>query len=313
MFDFIQNIDPVAFYIPIPEFLQNALGLEAQYGIFWYGIIITIGIAIGAYWGGREIEKRGQNVDHYYNGLIVAVVSGYLFARLTYVILDFMQGNGAQYDSLGRILNPRYGGLNILGGFIGAFAICLIYLRWYKLRFWHYADVAGGALLIAQAIGRWGNLINQELYGPPTTLPWGILIGQQHRLTEYAALPAETRFHPTFLYESLALLIGFVVLVWLNGRKRDSWKPGTLFGIFLIWWGGNRAWIEFFRPDQVAIGSSPITYSMIAAVLLALVGVYILLDLYDKLPESAISRRRRRRRTLKPKPRRDEETVSSNQ
>ncbi len=310
MFDFLQNIDPVAFRIPVPAFLQEQLGTE--FGIYWYGIIVTLGIAIGAFWGGREIEKRKQDFDQYYNGLILAVFSGYFFARLTYVLLDMIQGNGARYISLGDVVNPRSGGLNILGGFIGAAVVCLIFTRWQKLRFWHYADVAGGALLIAQAIGRWGNAINQELYGPPTTLPWGVLIEPIHRLPEFAALPPETRFHPTFLYESIALLIGFLLFaLWLNGRNRDSWKPGTLFGIFLVWWGGNRAWIEFFRPDQVSIGNTPITYSMIAAVLLALVGGYILLYLYGKLPESAVMRRRRRRRLLKPKPRREEESVSS--
>ena len=302
MFDSIQ-IDRVAFSIPIPEFLQGLLG--TQLDIFWYGILVTLGIIIGVVWAAREIDKRGQNVDELYNGVILVVFAGYFFARLTYVILDVI--DGGQYETLGQVLNIRAGGVNILGGFIGAVLVAIVYLRWRKLKLWHYADVTGPALLIAQAVGRWGNFINQELYGPPTEKLWGILIDPQYRLAEYsnlAVFPETTRFHPTFLYESLALLIGFVLLLVLNGRYRNTWRPGTLFGLFLIWWGGNRAWIEFFRPDQATIGSSPITYSMVTAVIILLAGILVLLSRYDKLPESSRSRRRRRR-AVKPKPRRN--------
>jgi phosphatidylglycerol---prolipoprotein diacylglyceryl transferase len=302
MLDFLQT-DPVAFTIPI----------GGGFPIYWYGIIVTIGIAIGAWWGGRELNRRGENPDEFYNGLILVIISGYLFARLWYVIQDVIAGNGANYSSLWDVINIRAGGANILGGFVGAAVVAYLYVRWRRLDFWTYADVAGPALLIAQAVGRWGNFINQELYGPPTDLPWGILIEVPNRIfpyTDISSFPVDTRFHPTFLYESLWLFAGFLLLLFLNGRNRDKWKEGTLFGLFLIWWGGGRAWIEFFRPDQPSFGDGPITYSMVFAVLLALAGVYVLLSLYDKLPQSArIQRRRRRsqRRVRKPKPKREEE------
>ncbi|MEZ4511915.1 MAG: prolipoprotein diacylglyceryl transferase [Chloroflexota bacterium] len=300
MLDFLKT-DPIAFTIPIGE---------NGFPIFWYGILVTIGIAIGAWWAVREIARRNQNVDEFYNGLILVVFVGYLFARLTYVLLDVIDGNSGQYSGIIDVLNIRSGGVNILGGFVGAFLAAVIFMRWRRLNFWHYADVAGPALLIAQAIGRWGNFINQELYGPPTELPWGITIDPRFRLPQFADLsvyPVETRFHPTFLYESLWLLLGFIILLVLNARYRDQWRPGTLFGLFLVWWGGGRTWIEFFRPDQPAIGGSAITYSMITALLIALVGVVILLQRYDRLPETGAAARRRRRRTMKPKPRRTEQ------
>jgi phosphatidylglycerol:prolipoprotein diacylglycerol transferase len=289
------NIDPVAFTIPIGE----------GFAIYWYGIIVTFGIAVGAFWAGREIQRRGYSVDELYNALIVVIVSGYFFARLTYVFLDVL--GGGQYDSLIDVINVRQGGVNILGGFIGAAFVGWIYVRWRDLPFWDYADVAGPGLLIAQAIGRWGNFINQELYGPPTDLPWGILIDPFHRLPQYSDLalyPPETRFHPTFLYESIWLFTGFVVLVYLNNRYRGKWEAGALFGLFLIWWGLGRTIIEFFRPDQVTIGNSPITYSMVIAFILAVTGLYIFLDRTGKFSMSSESRRRRRR-IYKPKPRRD--------
>ncbi|MBP6016826.1 MAG: prolipoprotein diacylglyceryl transferase [Candidatus Promineofilum sp.] len=289
------NIDPIAFTIPIGD----------GFPIYWYGIIVTLGIAIGVIWAAREIAKRNQNVDEFFNGLIIVILSGYIFARLTYVLLEVFGGRGDQFQSFLDVINIRSGGINILGGFIGAAIMGWLYIRRKRLNFWHYADVAGPALLIAQGIGRWGNFINQELYGPPTTRPWGILIEPPYRLPQYSDLtqfPLETRFHPTFLYESFWLLLGFVVLLFLNHKYRDKWRPGTLFGVFLIWWGAGRAFIEFFRPDQPTVGSSVITYSFLMAIGLALVGVWIVLSRNHRAPQIT---GRRRQRVLKPKPRRE--------
>ena len=292
MFDAIQ-IDPVAFTIP----------LFGGVDIFWYGIIITLGIMAGAMWAGREIEKRGQSSDELYNGLILVVFSGYFFARLTYVLFDVIGGDGYQYDSLWDVVNIRAGGVNILGGFVGALVVGTLYVRMRKLAFWHYADVAGPALLLAQAIGRWANFINQELYGQPTGSSWGLLIDEPNRLLMYrdlTAFPLDTRFHPTFLYESVMLFIGFVLLVWLNGRYRDQWNSGSLFGVFMIWWGGNRAWVELFRPDQTTIGDTFVTYSMLLSIAIALGGVYVLLLRNGKLPDRA-QKKREKKRVRKPK------------
>jgi len=296
MFDGI-TIDPVAFTIPIGN----------GFDIHWYGIIVTLGIAIGVVWAGREVKKRGGNVDDFYNGLILVILSGFIFARLWYVLQEIIAGRGGQYNSFGELINIRAGGLNILGGFIGAAVVAYIWVRLKGLDFWLYADVAGPALLIAQSFGRWGNFINQELYGPPTTLPWGLLIDAQHRIAPYndlATYPLDTRFHPTFLYESLWLLAGFLLLVFLNSRYRDKWNSGTIFGGFMIWWGVGRAWVELFRPDQPKFGDSVISYSMVLSLLLAVAGVLVILYRYDKLPFGNQAKRRRKR-IYKPKPKRE--------
>lgn len=299
MLDFLK-IDPVAFTIPVGD----------GFNIYWYGIIVTLGIALGAWWAGREIDRRGGDPDELYNGLLIVVIAGYAFARGWYVLQDVLAGNAAQYESILDVINIRAGGANILGGFVGATLVAFLYLRWRKLDFWTYADVAGPALLIAQAIGRWGNFINQELYGPPTDLPWGILIDTSNRIAPYndlATYPLDTRFHPTFLYESILLFLGFIVLLRLNNRYRDEWKRGTLFGFFMIWWGIGRFIVEFFRPDQPAFGDGPITYSMVLSLIFAIAGLVLVLDRFDKLPESAAAQRRRRRRVRKPKPQRSAE------
>lgn len=294
MLDSLQT-DPIAFTIPIGD----------GFPIYWYGILITIGIALGVWWAAREVVRRGGDEDTFYTGVLIVVISGYVFARLWYVLQEVIAGRGDQYQTLLDVINIRQGGANILGGFIGAALLGIWYIRRKRLNFWNYADVAGPALLLAQAIGRWGNFINQELYGPPTELPWGILIDPANRIAQYRSLPATTRFHPTFLYESLWLFAGFILLVYLNRRFREQWKPGTLFALFLIWWGGGRTWIELFRPDQPAFGDSFVTYSMVLAFLLALAGVYLLLALYDRLPEGFPGSQRRRRRVRKPRPRRE--------
>ncbi|MCK5922121.1 MAG: prolipoprotein diacylglyceryl transferase, partial [Methylococcales bacterium] len=272
MLDGIQ-IDPVAFTIPFGQ----------GFDVYWYGIIIMIGVSLGTWWGSREIARRGESPDELLNGLLLVLVVGYFCARISYVILDILGGNGSNYETAFDWINLRAGGVNILGGFLGAFVAAYIFISWRKLKLWHFADVTGPILLLAQAIGRWGNFINQELYGPPTDKPWGILIDMNNRLPQYRSLPVDTRFHPTFLYESILLLIGFIVLVVLNNRNRDNWKPGTLFDLFLIWWGSQRVFIEFFRPDQTTIGDSIITYSMVISAFIALGGVYGLLKRSGKL------------------------------
>lgn len=290
MFDGFQP-DPVAFTIPI----------GGGFPIYWYGILVTLGIAIGAWWGAREAAKRGLNVDEFFNGLIIVILSGYLFARLGYVLLEVLGGRGDQFTSLIDVINIRQGGINILAGFVGAAVVAYLYLKWRRLPFWPYADIAGPALLIAQGIGRWGNWLNQELYGPPTTLPWGISIDAAHRLPQYSDLtqfPLTTHFHPTWLYESIWLILGFFVLVFINNKYRDEWKPGALFGLFLLWWGSGRAVLEFLRPDQPTIGGSPITYSMVVSFLLALLGLWIFLN---KSETTIVSRNKR---VTKPKPQR---------
>ncbi len=294
MLDGLQ-LDPVAFTIPIGD----------GFPIYWYGILVTIGIAVGALWGAREASKRGLNVDEFFNGLILVVFSGYFFARLTYVLLEVLDGNGDQFSSFLDVINIRQGGINILGGFIGAALVGYLYLRWRRLDFWKYADVAGPSLLIAQAIGRFGNFINQELYGPPTDLPWGILIDAQNRLPQFADLtqfPVETRFHPTFLYESLLLFLGFIILATLSSKYRDVWNSGVIFGLFMMWWGGGRFVVEFFRPDQATVGDSIITFSMIMSLGLVVAGLLVVLQRSGRI--SIGSRRKKKRKVTKPKPQR---------
>jgi phosphatidylglycerol---prolipoprotein diacylglyceryl transferase len=289
------------------------------FAIRWYGLLIVGGAVAAAYVGSIEARRKREDPDHAWNLLIWCLLLGILGARV-YHVLSSPAGNsrGFEYYFIEQpfatlnlfgaaipfptALMIWEGGIGIFGGVVGGILAVFIYTRRYQLNAWRWLDNLAPGMLLAQAIGRWGNFINQELYGPPTDLPWGILIEPQYRLAQYAnltAFPPDTRFHPTFLYESIMLLVGFLLLAWLNSRYRDRWVRGTLFGVFLIWWGGNRAWIELFRPDQTTVGDTFITYSMILSLGIALAGVLVILSRYEKLPK-----RSKRKRPLKPKPKR---------
>jgi hypothetical protein len=135
-------------------------------------------------------------------------------------------------------------------------------------------------MLIGQAIGRIANFINQELYGPPTTLPWGIPISAEHRLPEFANLPASTRFHPTFAYEMLWNIFAASLLLWLSRRYEKQFKPGALFAGWLVMAGVGRILIEFFRPDQPKIGNLGFSYSSLVFALMAAAGAILLMARY---------------------------------
>ena len=141
-------------------------------------------------------------------------------------------------------------------------------------------------MLIGQAIGRWGNFANQELYGPPTTLPWGIPIDAYHRISPFDDLtryPLTTRFHPDFLYESLWNLIGFVLLLVLGRKFASKLKEGDLFLIYLIWYPMGRLWVESLRPDAWRIGSIP-TAQIISIALIALAAAMLVIRHLSRSP-----------------------------
>ncbi len=150
-----------------------------------------------------------------------------------------------------------------------------------------FLDSIAPAILIGQALARPANFINQELYGQPTKLPWGIPIEAGHRLAQYADLslfPVEsTRFHPTFAYEMILNVLLALLLLWVSRQYVEKMKPGAVFSGWLVFAGLARAFIEFFRPDQPRIGDSFVTYSMFVSLLMAIVGIVMLLVRYGKL------------------------------
>jgi phosphatidylglycerol:prolipoprotein diacylglycerol transferase len=272
-------IDPVIFTIKL---------FGREFPLRWYGVIVMIGVIIAAWIVERYLKRHGENSDRIWDALIWVLPAGIFGARLWYVFNAYLGGNTSYFEDPASILRVWEGGLHIFGGFLfGAMAL-LLYLRLNHLDPWLFLDAAGPAALVGQGIGRIANFINQELYGPPTNLPWGIPISAEHRLPQYKDLslfPVETtRFHPTFAYEMLWNFAAAGFLLWLARRYEKQLKPGTIFAGWLLAAGLGRLWIElFFRPDQPKISSLGISYSAIFAALMAIVGALLLMVRYKAI------------------------------
>jgi len=215
--------------------------------VAWYGIIIVVATLVAAYVAEFEAKRRGDDPEHVWNGFLLCLLFGIVGARLYHVIdkLDYYIREPLQ------IFNTRAGGLGIIGAVVGGAFGLWIYTRYAKLSFPHWADIAAPGLLLAQAIGRWGNYVNQELYGYPTDLPWGIYIDPAHRLPQFAEFE---RFHPTFFYESMWNLIGFIVLMVVARKFASRLLDGDLILLYGIWYPVGRFLVEFQRPDAWMIG-----------------------------------------------------------
>jgi len=231
--------------------------------IYWYGIIIMTAALVGGAVASFEAKRRGENEEHIWNMLMLVIVLGIVGARLYHVFSSPAGSNlGWAYyrEHPWAIFEIWNGGLGIYGAVIGGLIGILLYTYRTRLNLLRYLDIGAPALLIGQAIGRWGNFVNQELYGPPTTLPWGIPIDEYHRIPPFNDLshyPLTTRFHPDFLYESLWNLIGLGLMLMLSRKFSNRLKDGDLFLIYLIWYPLGRIWVESLRPDAWTIGSVP--------------------------------------------------------
>jgi phosphatidylglycerol:prolipoprotein diacylglycerol transferase len=246
--------------------------------IYWYGIIIMTAALVGGTVASFEAKRRGENEEHIWNMLMIVVVLGIVGARLYHVFSSPAGTNlGWAYyrEHPWAVFEIWNGGLGIYGAVVGGLLGILLYTYRAKLDLLHYLDIGAPALLIGQAIGRWGNFANQELYGPPTTLPWGIPIDEYHRippLNDLSQYPLTTGFHPDFLYESLWNLVGFSLMLMLGRKFSNRLKDGDLFLIYLIWYPLGRIWVESLRPDAWTIGSIP-TAQIVSAILIVIASI----------------------------------------
>ncbi len=224
------------------------------FAIRWYGLLIVTGALLGALVAGLLARRRGDNPEYVWNMLAVCLFFGLIGGRLYHVFSSPAGGPvGWPYyrDHPIEIIAFWRGGLQgfgIYGAVIGGVLGVWLYTRLEKLSFLRWLDYTAPGLILAQAIGRWGNFFNQELYGPPTSLPWGITIEPAYRL---AGLEAFDRFHPVFLYESLLNLAIFAGLLWLSRRAA---REGDVFFSYLILYPFVRFWLEFLRPDAWMAG-----------------------------------------------------------
>lgn len=250
----------------------------------WYGILVVGGVMLAAWVAARYVARHGDDPDNMWDLLLWILIPGLLGARLYYVFIQSPRGEeglGYYLSNPWAILQIWTGGIHIFGGLIFGGLALILYARWRKLNLPLYLDAIALGMPLGQAVGRWANFINQELYGPPTTLPWGLRIEAAHRIPPYNNLtlfPESTLFHPLFLYESLWNFIGFGLIFWLSRRFEKQLRPGDLILLYLIWYPLGRFGLEFLRTDSwFFAGTNFNVVHLIAA--LAIVGSAIALFL----------------------------------
>ncbi|MED0686379.1 MULTISPECIES: prolipoprotein diacylglyceryl transferase [Anoxybacillus] len=237
--------------------------------IYWYGVIIATGVLLGLWLATRESERLGIRKETFVDLVLIAVPIAILCARAYYVIFQW------DYYSkhISEIPQIWHGGLAIHGGLIGAIVTGVIFAKKRKLSFWKLADIAAPSIILGQAIGRWGNFMNQEAHGGPVSrafleslhLPdW--IINQMYIQGQY--------YHPTFLYESLWNMLGFLLLLAL---RRRNLRRGELFFTYIIWYSIGRFFIEGLRTDSLMLTETIRMAQFISLLLIAFaVGMIVL-------------------------------------
>jgi phosphatidylglycerol:prolipoprotein diacylglycerol transferase len=251
--------------------------------IYFYGILIMLGALAAAFLTVRQAKKRGQNPEIVWDMFAWILIGGILGARIWHILTPppsmVEQGITTMYYLTHplEMLKFRAGGLGIPGAVIGGGLTLYIYARIKKLDFGMWADFAAPGLALAQAIGRWGNFFNQEVYGKPSTLPWAITIDPEYRLPEYRLF---TTYHPLFLYECIWNLLNMGLLLYLSKRLVNWLKNGDLFLVYLMMYGVGRFLLEFVRLDSSRVAG--INANQTVALIVALVSASLFLWRHSK-------------------------------
>lgn len=212
-------MDPVAFRI---------FGIE----VMWYGVLISLGVLLGVFFALRECKRIGFKEDNLLDFLLIAIPTAIVGARAYYVIFswDYYSQN------LSEIINIRNGGLAIHGALIAGAAVGVLFCKIRKINVFQLLDIVIPSVALGQAIGRWGNFVNQEAFGGPTDLPWGIVVNGQ-------------KVHPTFLYESIMNLLIFIFLMWFRKNKKTT--DGQVLALYMILYSIVRFFVEGLRTDSL--------------------------------------------------------------
>ncbi len=260
------------------EFEQEGIRLFDQLQIRYYGLIIVLAMLVAAWVAARLAKRDGRDPEHIWGALTWAIIPGIVLARLWFVFFppisltlgcstpsptDVCRDLSWMLQNINNLQNGPLaiwsGGLSIFGAVIGGALGAYIYIRRNKLQLGAWMDIAAVALPLGQAIGRWANWVNQELYGTVTTLPWGLTIDSAHRVAPFGSTVdypvATTLFHPLFLYESLWSILAFILLLNLFQRYRSRLIPGDLFLIYVMQYSVIRFLLEFIRVEVTLVGA----------------------------------------------------------
>ena len=234
----------------------------------FYGIILMLGAVAGTFLAQRVSKKHGYDVEIVWDVFIYLLIGGIVGARIWHILTPSPSTGVTTSWYLSHPLDALAvwkGGLGIPGAIIGGLIALYIFSVRTGINFAEWTDIAAPGLALGQAIGRWGNFVNQELYGAPTNIPWKIFIDPAHRLAEY--LDVEY-YHPLFLYESIWNLMNMFLLLWISRKFADSLKNGDIFLVYLIVYPIGRFLLDFLRLDASMVGGININQTIMAFVAL---------------------------------------------
>ena len=252
--------------IPSPSISSFTVG---PFVVHFYALFILTGIVLAIWLANSRLKKRGGEsgvaIDIALWAVPFGIVGGRIFHVLTHLGDYFYAG-----ADMTAIFHIWEGGLAIYGAILFGLLGAWIGARVAGVRFWSFVDAVAPGVLLAQALGRWGNYFNQELFGTPTDLPWGLEIDMANPAYP-AGLPGGVLFHPTFLYESIWSLIGVILL--LNLDKRFDLRWGKMFALYIAYYSIGRIWTESLRidPSEVVLGLRTNIWSALAGILAAIV------------------------------------------
>lgn len=247
--------------------------------IRFYAIIIITGAILGSWLAARLAKRAGRNPEVILDILPWLLIGGIIGARLWHVFTPSASNQAMGITTGNYLRNPIEilkiwkGGLGIPGGVIGGALALIIYCKAKKLSFLEWADYIAPGLLIGQAVGRWGNFVNQEVYGGPSNLPWAITIDPPYRMPGFEQV---ARYHPLFLYESLLNLLAAGLLVLINLKWRKKLFAGDLFLIYLVLYPTIRFFLEFLRLDPSPVAGININQTSMLVVLIIAVLLLVL-------------------------------------
>lgn len=208
----------------------------------YYGLFIALGIALATWVASRELRRKGHDPALALDALFFVIPLGFVGARLYHVITDWELYS----NDFAGVFRVWEGGLGIYGAVAGGFAGAVIFCWLRGVNVLQLADAAAPGLILAQAVGRWGNYFNQELFGRPTDLPWGIRIAPENRPPGFEDAAV---FHPTFFYESVWNLLVGLLLLWVARRFAFRLKDGDIFLLYVSLYSVGRFFVEMLRID----------------------------------------------------------------
>ena len=237
--------------------------------VHWYGIIIASGVILAVWLAVREGDKRGIKADDIYDMILWALPAALICARWYYVIFQWSYYK----DNPGEIIKIWDGGIAIYGSLIGAMIVVILFCRHRFIPVWLMLDVAAPTVILAQAIGRWGNFMNQEAFGQVTSLSFLQGLHLPHFIITQMYISGAYR-QPTFLYESLWSLLGFTVIVTLR-HNPHFFKRGEVFLTYVMWYSFGRFFVEGMRTDSLMLGGLRVSQILSIILFVGAIGLII--------------------------------------